>query len=54
MVMSERETRGVLNLSDGDSVVQMFTTIITLDRDSTGMGEIRELLKKSFRYRLNF
>ena len=44
--MSEREARRVLNLSDGDSVVQMFTTIITLHGDGTGLGEIRDLLKK--------
>ena len=48
MVMSEREARGVLNLSDGESVVQMFTAIISLHRDGAGMGEIREFLKKSF------
>ena len=43
MVMSESKARGVLNLSDGHSVVQMFTTI-TLHGDRTGMGKIRELL----------
>ena len=47
MVMSEREARGVLNLSDGESVVQVFAAIITLHRDRIGMGEIREFLKKS-------
>ena len=44
--MSEREARGVLNLSDGEGVVQMFTAIIALHRDGAGMGEIREFLKK--------
>ena len=48
MVMSEGEPSGVLDLSDGQAVVQMFTTIITLHRDGTGVGEIRELLKKAF------
>ena len=40
VVMSEGEARGVLNLSDGEGVLQMFAAIVTLHRDSTGMGEI--------------
>ena len=45
--MSESKARGVLNLSDGEGVVQMFTAIIALHRDGAGVGEIREFLKKS-------
>ena len=45
MVMSESKARGVLNLSDGQRVVEMFTAV-ALHRDRAGMGKIREFLKK--------
>ena len=47
MVMSERKARGVLNLSDGQMVVEMFAAVIGLHRDRGWGGEIRKFLNKS-------
>ena len=48
MVMSERKARGVLNLSDGQMVVEMFAAVIGLHRDRGWGGEIRKFLNKSW------